>query len=206
MPTASWRTSPPRFRSFSPRRPQCATSAWRLHRVPAQVITRWGGFSHCKRQAPTKVFRVLWCRFCLLCLIFIFIVYCVFYVVVFCFRFLHNVLYRLRYCPSLNMFFMLTLCGCFMPLCTTLCRRGAPPRDPFYFIIFQSVLCHICLYHFILLFMLPSFCLLSSLSCSLSSCLFLCLYRFIPLYTNPHDSSFLFFCVCVLVHHAQSLA
>ena len=94
----------------------------------------------------------------------------------------------------------------FMPLCTTLCRRGAPPRDPFYFIIFQSVLCHISLYHFILLFMLPSICLLSSLSCSLSSCLFLCLYRFIPLYTNPHDSSFLFFCVCVLVHHAQSLA
>ena len=71
--------------------------------------------------------------------------------------------------------------------------------------IFQSVLCHISLYHFILLFMLPSFCLLSSLSCSLSSCL-LSLYRFIPLYTNPHDSSFLFFCVCVLVHHAQSLA
>ena len=100
---------------------------------------------------------------------------------------------------------LLLLCR-FMPLCTTLCRRGAPPRDPFYFIIFQSVLCHISLYHFILLFMLPSFCLLSSLSCSLSSCLLLSLYRFIPLYTDPHDSSFLFFCVCVLVHHAQSLA
>ena len=94
----------------------------------------------------------------------------------------------------------------FMPLCTTLCRRGAPPRDSFYFMISQSVLFQIFIYHFILLFMLSSFCLLSSLSCSLSSCLLLSLYRFIPLYTDPHDSSFLFFCVCVLVHHAQSLA
>ena len=91
-----------------------------------------------------------------------------------------------------------------MPLCTTLCRRGAPPKDPFYFFIFQSILCHRSLYHVILLFMLPSICLLSSLSCSLSSCLLLSLYRFIPLYTDPHDSFFLLF--CMLVHHAQSLA
>ena len=91
----------------------------------------------------------------------------------------------------------------FMPLYTTLCRRGAPPRDPFYFMIFQSVLFHISLYHFILLFMLSSFCLLSSLSCSLSSCLFLCLYRFIQLYTDIHDSLWLLLCI---FHDAQSLA
>ena len=90
-----------------------------------------------------------------------------------------------------------------MPLCTSLCRRGAPPRDPVSFIIFLSVLCHISPYHLMLLFMLPSICLLSSLSCSLS-CLLLSLYRFIPLYTDHHASFFLFFWVLVL--HAQSLA
>ena len=82
---------------------------------------------------------------------------------------------------------LLILSCCFVALCRFVllyADEGAPPRDPFYFMIFQSLLFHISLYHFILLFMLPSFSLLSSLSCSLSSCLLLSLYRFIPLYAN----------------------
>ena len=74
-------------------------------------------------------------------------------------------------------------------LSTSLC---CPLFAPLSFIV-QNVLCHISLDHFILLFMLPSFCLLSSLSCSLSSCLLLSLYRFMPLHTDSHDSFFLFF-------------
>ena len=94
----------------------------------------------------------------------------------------------------------------FMPLCTTLCRRGAPPRGPILFHYLSK--CSLSYISISLYFALYAALLLSHLF-SVLFALLLSPPLFIPLYAASHRFSwflFLFFCVCVLVHHAQSLA